>query len=231
MGYIPRYTTVAEVRTRTGLTSTEVSDSDLTQIIYFGESELDNLTGKRWDDANAYTEYFEPRTADVTETHLTSVILKYYPIQSITYCAFLNDDGSVEEALDTLSAAEITAGTYYSDDYWVNVAIGKLQFIDDEYPSSEERLKVSYTYGNSTIPSEIVRLAASISGMRAWTGFLGGNYNSLTNYSIPEQSVGKGDLYARGEGMMAGLKRDVDELLASPNVGRRSSTIFSVRAD
>ena len=141
---------------------------------------------------------------------------------------------SVVEAYSTLTSVQIAAGTYYTDDYWLDtmedpitgsvIPYGKITLITDEFPVGMNNIKVSYTYGYASVPVAVRDLATCLAGIRAWIRFMGGSYNYLNSYSIPQQSVSKGDFYDRGQKMIDQLTNESNRLL--DRIGRKASTVF-----
>jgi hypothetical protein len=238
MTYTAKYCDATSIYTRTGLS---VSDLDVTtndsQIIADAESELEFMTGRKWTTGNTKTEYFDGAKKDilgVSGTKSVSLNLTEYPIQSITEFKTLNTDGTTITSFDTLTSIEITAGTYDSSDYWLDtqedaitnllIPYGKITLKTNEFPVGIANIKVSYTYGYSTVPQAIKNLAVCLAGVRQWIAFLGGKYNFLNSYSIPQQSVQKGDFYARGNQMINSLTEEASRIL--DRIGRRPRRLF-----
>ena len=233
MAYSPVYTTTTNVYNKSGLSATEVDLSAKDDIIEDAEKELESLTGRKFTDANAITEVIKAPNKDIFENSSKTLKLNFYPVQSITSFTLLDTEGTVTETYDTLSSAEITAGTYFSDDYWVTTSTddlsntivpnGIVEMISLTF-TPKYRLKIAYTYGYSAVPTLIRTLASCLAGIRAWVTFLGGSYNRLDSYSIPQQGVSKGDFYSRGRQMIEHLSQEAKEIL--DRVGRRRDTIF-----
>jgi len=64
-----------------------------------------------------------------------------------------------------------------------------------------------------------------MAGIRAWIRFLGGQYNRVNDYSIPQQSINKGDFYMRGKQNIETMQNEIDRILE--RVGRRSRVLFT----
>jgi hypothetical protein len=239
MVYTLKYITSAtDVYTKSGLI---VSDIDLTsndyQLISESETELELITGRKFTNGNAITEYLDGRKKDIlgiSGQKTTTINLSNYPIQSITEFKTLNTDMSANTTFGTLTSAQIVAGTYYTTDYWLDVMedpinnliipYGKITLKVQEFPVGRDNIKVAYTYGYSTVPTAIKNLAVCFATIRAWISFLGGKYNFLESYSIPQQSVSKGALYDRGMIMINQLTEEANRLL--DRIGRKPRTVF-----
>jgi len=236
--YSPIYTTADLVYAKTGLSATEVDLTDesiMSATVEDAEKELEMLIGRKFTDANSFTEYLNIKyDEDIVGNQKTTVQLTHWPIQSISVLQRLDTDGDAEDTYDTLTSAEITAGTYASDDYWLDlsndsatnalVPNGKIIMKTDAFAKGTHKVKCTYTYGYSSVPVVVRDLATCLAGIRCWIRFLGGCYNRLNSYSIPQQSVNKGDFYARGKQNIDMLKEEADRLL--DRIGKKSRTFF-----
>lgn len=234
-----KYTTAANVYAKTGLSATEVNFTigSNANIINDAETELEVLTGRKFTNANAITEFIDgpqPDTIGYTGNKATSIRTSFYPIQSIT--GFEQDDvnGNAISTYATLTSVQIAAGTFSTTDYWLEtqqdplnnniIANGNVRLKVSTFNAGYQNIKISYTYGYSSVPYEVTALASCLAGIRAWVYFLGGNYNRLDSYAIPQQNVNKGDFYARGQSMIAQLTEEANRLL--DRVGRRPRILF-----
>ena len=96
--------------------------------------------------------------------------------------------------------------------------------VTEEIPPGNNNIQISYTYGYTTLPTQIRTLACCLAGIRAWVNFMGGSYNYLNSYSIPQQSVNKGDFYDRAQKNIEALTNEANGLL--DRVGRKPRTLF-----
>lgn len=238
MVYSAKYTNATSIYLKSGLTASEVDvTSNDSQLIKEAEAEVDAITGRFFGSAIAKTEFFNGPKKDIlgfSGQLARTIKVSAYPIQSITSLLILNTDGTTNTTYDTLSSAEITAGTFESADYWLEtsrddmtdtiIPTGKIILKNAEFPVGHNNIKVAYTYGYSSVPYQVADLAACLAGIRQWVNFLGGNYNRLDSYSIPQQSISKGDFYVRGEKAIQTLRDEADRLL--DRIGRRPRTLF-----
>jgi len=237
--YLPIYTSVNYIYAKTGLSSTEVdlSTEENSKIIEDSENEVEYLTGRKFTDGATKTEILSGAKKDIlgyAGQKSITINLTEYPVQSITECKTLNTDGTANTTYDTVSAAEIIAGTFESDDYWLEtiedplthtiIANGKIILKEEEFPVGNRNIKVSYTYGYGTVPVAIRDLATCLAGIRAWIRFLGGSYNYLNSYSIPQQNVNKGDFYQRGQNNIQNLTDEANRIL--DRIGRRPRILY-----
>lgn len=237
MVFTPIYTSATEVYNKTGLTATEVNLTTYDTILEDAEAELERITGRKFTTGNSRTEYLDGPKTDIlgiTGNKATTINLSNYPIQSIISFQILDTNMSATSTYGTLTSVQIAAGTYYTTDYWLDtmedpitgsiIPCGKITLISNNFPTGRNNIKVSYTYGYSSVPVAIRDLATCMAGIRAWIRFLGGSYNYLNSYSIPQQSVSKGDLYDRGQKMIDQLTLESNRLL--DRIGRKPSTVF-----
>lgn len=237
MTYTPIYTSVNAVYAKTGLSATEIDltdDNILRACIEEAEVEVEFLTGRKFTSGNAITEYYSSNGQDVIGNYQTTISILRYPIQSITAFQILNTDGTASSTFDTLTAVQIAAGTVSTDDYWLETKIDPLTMLSvpsgtvrlktDTFPKGNNNIKVSYTYGYTTVPVPVKGLATCLAGIKCWIRFLGGQYNRLDSYSIPQQSVNKGNFYQRGKQNIDLLQAEADNLLN--RIGRKLRTSF-----
>jgi len=225
MVYTAKYTDATSVYLKSGLL---VTDKDVTsnesQLINEAETELEVLTGRKFTTSISVTEYFDAPKKDIvglSGTFANSVRVTNYPILTVTEVKLLNVDGSVSK-------------TYASTDYWLETQIdpltnavinnGLIRLKTDTFPAGYQNIKVAYTYGYASVPQEVKTLACCLSAIRLWVSFLGGCYNRIDSYSIPQQNVSKGDFYARGKQMIETLREEAERLL--DRIGRRPRILF-----
>lgn len=221
------YCTVDQVRVKTGLTTSEISDNDIQLLINFADAEIDNRVGQKFASGTSVTEYYSIYTPKRADDILPNrILLKHYPVQSITSFTLINSSNTAYSTLDTLSSTEIDAGTYISDDYYCDVDTGIIELSSMSFDFVPDRAKITYTYGKSELPYIISELSACLTGIRAWINFLGGNYDRLNSYSLPEQSYDKGDFYGRGIKMIELLKGNAEELFNQ--IGRKQSSQIAI---
>lgn len=219
------YADIATIRLLSGLTTAEVSDANLTSLIALSDEEVERTTGKKYSSGNTVTEYVNfyqpPRYDDVYPNRLT---LKNTPVQSITSFLLLNSDGTTSATLANLSSANITAGTWITADYFLDPNIGVLELTSRTFGFVPTRAKITYTYGYSAVPVIVKQLSSTLATINAWVEFLGGKYNYLQSYSLPEQSYNKGDLFERGKKIIDTLNARADTMYSQ--LGRKQSSQF-----
>jgi hypothetical protein len=238
MVYTLIYTNAQSVYNKTGLTATEIDLAVNLDIIEDAELEVEYLTGRKFTNGATKTEFFNGENKDIigfSGNQCRTINTTEYPIQSVTEFKTLNADGSTSTTFANLTSVQIAAGTFNTADYWLEVSedflthtlipSGKVTLVSDIFPTGTNNIKISYTYGYSSVPTAIRDLASCLAGIRAWINFLGGNYNRLDSYSIPQQSVNKGDFYQRGEKMIEQLTNESERIL--DRIGRRSRVLFT----
>lgn len=237
MAYTFLYTSVAAIQAKTGLTNAEVdlTNDDIVRAVgEDAEKELEMLTGRKFTSGNADTEYLSTRGKDVTDNFQRTVVVTHFPIQSVVTFNLLDLDGNAISTFDPLTTAQIAAGDFDTAQYWLellndpltNVAAPTGKFILKVQTIAEgtNTVKLAYTYGYSAVPSVIRDLATCLAGVRCWLRFLGASYNRLNDYSIPQQTVSKGDFYQRGKQNIAMLTEEAERLL--DRIGRKPRTLF-----
>lgn len=228
------YCTYTNVYNRSGLSTTEVSSAIVNLLIVDAEAELEAITGRKFTNANTYTDFLSISDKDLVGNNQSRFMTTMWPLQSITECITLDQDGDTVDTFDTLSSAEIVAGTYESADYWVEVqndtmvnALKPTRRIVLKTKTLSEgvnKVKIAYTYGYTTVPVMITDLASAMAGIRAWISFLGGQYDNVNSYNLAEFAANKGDIYTKGLQNMTALRMKIDSLL--DRIGRKSRTLF-----
>jgi len=216
------YTTPALVRQKTGLTSSEITDDEIIVAISFSDSEIENTTGQKFGNGITATEYYSyyppKRVDDVLPNRL---MLKHFPVQSITSFLILDSTGDTSSTLANLSAAEILADTWQTADYFIDPLIGNIELSSQVFGFVPKRAKISYTYGTPTLAPFITELSACLAGMAVTVKYLGGNYDRVNSYTVPEQTYNKGDFYDRGIKIIKQLEKKSESLYKQ--IGKKQS--------
>jgi hypothetical protein len=228
-----KYCSEQDVYNRAGLTATEVNLTTNTNIIYDSEAELELITGRKFTDSNSVTEYISGPDKDIlgiSGNKARSIVISNYPIQTITQFLQLNSDGTTQTTYATWAGS-----TFETTDYWLEsmedqitnneIAYGKLTFKNTDVQPGIRNYKVAYTYGYASVPADVKTLCECLAGVRMWIQFMGGKYNRLDNYSIPQQTANRGDLFYRGNEMIKHLTEEANRLLT--RIGKRGSYLFA----
>lgn len=173
------YITTDDVYRATGLSSTVVSEDYVNSFIDEAESIVERFLNTS----------YQPEGVTETDLYLegtgTDVIfLPRTPIKSISALAI---------SLDGSNYTTITVATNLW--YWANS--GKVQLknsaevttFDNTYPQS---VKITYVYGSTPDPS-IKRFTAIVCGLNCLTAQMGGTFDDITSYQLPELSASKGE--------------------------------------
>jgi hypothetical protein len=222
------YCTAQDVYDRTGLSNTEVLSSIVTTFCQYADEEINQTTKQHWDDANVSTEYFNvypPKRADDIEPN--RILLGHYPVLSLSQVLMLDSAGTASTTLSSITAASISSGTTITTDYFVDPTTGLIELTSRAFEFVPRKAKVVYTYGYFTVPTIVKEISVCLAGARAWANFLGGNFNRLNSYTVPEQSFSKGDFYARGAQMIETLNKKAEELFNQIGKKQRSAISFT----
>ena len=193
------YSTSSQVYVLGGFSSTEVSQANVETLIAFTDSEIDSLFNRSFGDETAFTEYISmylPKRAD--DICPNRIMTSYYPLQAITEFLLLTSTSSTNATLATLSSTMMEINNWQTDDYFVDPRIGLIELNTRTLQFSPSKAKISGTYGYSETPTYVQELSAVMTAIRAWVNFLGGNYDRLNKYKLPEQEYDLGDFYERG---------------------------------
>ncbi|HEU04633.1 hypothetical protein LCGC14_2520850 [marine sediment metagenome] len=193
------YSVSSQVYVLGGFSITEVSQANIETLIAFTDAEIDSLFNRSFDDETAFTEYISlylPKRADDIEPN--RIVTSYYPIQSISEFILLTSTSSTTTTLATLSSTMMKINQWQTADYFIDPTIGLIELSSRTLQYSPSKAKIRGTYGYTTVPVYVQELSAILTAIRAWVNFLGGNYDRLNRYKLPEQEYDKGDFYDRG---------------------------------
>lgn len=228
------YCSTDDVYNVSGLDSDDIGTSVVTELILDAEAELESVTGRKFTNANSVTEYHSMRDKDLVGNFQSTFQTSHWPLQSVTEFKILDQDGDATSTFDTLTASEITANTYSTDDYWLDVSTdstnlkvipyGKVTLKTKTFPEGVNNVKIVYTYGYSSVPRMVQQLAAYMSAVRVWIWMLGGNFDSANQYHLGEFQVHKGELYMEGKNNLRMCQERIESLMA--RIGRKQKTVF-----
>ena len=236
---VGKYCLNTDVYQKTGLSSSEVSTTIVDAMILDAEAELEMLTARVFTNNNSYTDWLNTKDKDIIGNYSTTFVATHYPIQSVTVCNLLDIDGNTTESFATLTAVQIASGVYDTVDYWLDTIndpltngpspYGKFILKTVTIPKGTHTIKVTYTYGYSSVPQSIKNVSCCLAGIRIWLAFMGASYNRLDSYSIPQQSVNKGQFYQRCQDNIKLLTEEALRLL--DRIGRKPRTFFCATGD
>jgi len=236
---VAKYCTYTDVYNKTGLSTSEVGSAIVDALILDAEAELEMQAGRVFTNANSITEYLSTKDKDIIGNYASSFQLSHYPVQSITLCNIVDIDGNATSTFDTMTSAEIIAHTYESEDYWLQtmndpvtnsiIPNGKITLKESTIAKGTNNVKVSYTYGYSSVPQVIWNLAVCLSAIRVWITFMGGQYDRITSYNIPQQGVVKGDIYQRGQQQINMINEEANRLFN--RIGKKTLSFFASSGD
>jgi len=186
------------------------------EMILDAESEVDLWTGKTYE-STEYTEYQEgsPRQANITGTvdegvysdipveEQREILLEHYPVISITSLTTLDDDG---DTVDTLTE---------NTEYHLFKDAGKIWIYSSKIPygDNKKKIKIVYNAGTETVPRIVQRLTSVIAAVNLLVYQMGGTYNDVTSYTLPEGiSVALGEPYTQIRETMNRLEKERDRL-------------------
>jgi len=222
------YCDTDDVRRVTSLESSVVSDADVEEMILDAEAYVDEWTGKKYE-STVYTEYHEGsrRTAEVTDSvkegafydipieEERMILLNNYPVISITSLLWLDDDGETNTTL------------VENTDYHLWTETGKIWMFTKKIPFGMNKLKVKIVYnaGTATVPRNIQRLTSVIAGINMLVYQIGGTYNDVTSYSLPDGiNVALGEPWTQIRETIVRLEKERDRLFNI--VGRKTRSVI-----
>lgn len=196
------------------MTTTEISDDNVTVLINFSDSEIDSLFNRSFANGTEFTEYISmylPKRAD--DIAPNRFITSYYPIQSITEFLLLDSVGTTTTTLSEINTTTISEKNLQTPHYFIEPEYGLIELTTSTIQYSPSKAKITGTYGYSETPTYVQELSSILTAIRGWINFLGGNYNRLNKYEVPEQKYDKGDFYDRGMKMIDSLTTRANTLV------------------
>ncbi|MCK5019043.1 MAG: hypothetical protein KAS32_18425 [Candidatus Peribacteraceae bacterium] len=86
---------------------------------------------------------------------------------------------------------------------------GEITFIAKTIPDGTRNVKVRYKYGSATVPKKVRELSASLAGCACFFAMIGGSFDDVTSYTIPEMSVSKGEPYTNMRAAIIELQKKI----------------------
>jgi len=219
------YGSIAQVRVLTGLTTVEVPDASITTLLGLADAEIDSLFNRGFGDANAQVDYLSvylPKRAD--DLMPNRIMLSKYPVESVTQFLLLDSSGTTTSTLATITTTNISNKNWQTTDYYIDADTGVIELTSQTVQYAPSRAKITYTYGYSTVPVYVQELSATIAAIRSWLTFMGGNYDRLNSYKLPEMEFDKGDFYKRGQEAISLLTNKANDLASL--IGEKYKTQF-----
>lgn len=196
------YCTSSDVYRLAGISSSVVSEENVNEHILEAQSEIDLY----------FNTTFE--TASVTETldgnGTNKLMLMYYPISSLTSL--------------TIDGTSVTTSKVY-----LYSNIGKIQLKSDAeqtvfLDTEPQQVVITYVYGYNWDFSNIYsnpkayvirKLCSIIAGKMSLIAQIGGTYDDVTSYNLPEFSASKGEPYTNIREALTRLDNEYKRLVES----------------
>lgn len=222
------YSTSAQVYVVTGLSATEVSGTNVVQMITYADAEIDSLFKRSFSNGTVQTEYvsvYLPKRAD--DIAPNRIVLSKYPVQSVTSFILLDSSGTTTTTLSTIPWTSVVDKNLQNGDYYLDPDTGIIELNTRTLQFAPSRAKIGYTYGYSGTPAYIQELSTLLAGIRIWVEFAGGNYDRLNSYKLPEQEYVKGDFTIRVTDMVERMKKRAQELESLIGEKYKTQIMFS----
>ena len=198
---------------KAGVDSTVIGEGDVADFIKESDAEIRAMYQKLFANATTETEWIDIENLDEDED-IDAIFLDNRPVQSITSL----------ESYDT-SGTLIT--TWTASDYWLDSGMGRIRLVSKTFAHQNHRVKVVYTYGYTTVPTNIAALSATISTMRVLIKQIGGTYDDVTSYSLPSGvTIGVGEPYMNMTRAIEKLKDEKDRLINAIGQLRTSTLVI-----
>lgn len=200
------YSDQGEVYAKAQVTSSQIATADVYVAMRDTDAWIDELYGKSFHNAQAQTDWFDTddESADwETETiplpNVDRIFLTKRPVQSIT-------------SLQEYDTSNTLVKTYATSEYWLESSTGIITLIEDTFLNQRHRVKVVYTYGYSSTPTNIRHLANVQSAIFALREHLAKKWEMPTSVGLPNDSQG-GSIQDNIIKTIKQLEREKGELL------------------
>jgi len=165
------YCTTMDVYRKAGIDSTVVGEGDVADFIKESDAEIRAMYQKSFANATTETQWIDIENLDEDED-IDTIFLDLRPVQSIT-------------SLVSYDASGTLIITWSASDYWLDSGMGRIRLTSKTFAHQNHRVKAVYTYGYTTVPTNIAALSATISALRMLIDQIGGQYDDVTSYSLP----------------------------------------------
>ena len=86
---------------------------------------------------------------------------------------------------------------------------GEVSFMSKTIPDGIKNIKIRYKYGATSVPKKVRELSASLAACACFYKLIGGSFDDVTSYSIPEMSVSKGEPYTNMRAAIIELQKKI----------------------
>ena len=188
-----------DVYRATGLTSATISTTDVDAFIYEAEEWIDD-----WFDTTFSTRSVT-ETRDGTGTR--DMFLGWYP-------KVFQDAAPVL----TITALAIDGVSVTPAKVYVYPESGRIILKDNAEVTTftatkPQQVVVTYSYGCASVPKVIKQLTTMVAGIHALIEQIGGTWDDVTSYNLPEFSANKGEPYANIRETITKLDARLKEIL------------------
>lgn len=186
------YTTSQDVYRTAGITTSEVSEDAVNDFIEQAEDYVESRLGTTFQSGG------KTKTETIDGTGTDTLFLENYPIKSLTS---LTIDG------DTVTPSNV----------YIYSNIGKLKLKDaaevNTFKDHEPQL-ITLTYVYGVEPSQRIRRFTNIiAAMMTLISQIGGTFNDVTSYQLPELSASKGEPYTNIRETVQRLRDEAQRML------------------
>lgn len=100
---------------------------------------------------------------------------------------------------------------------------GRVTFIRDRFPNGVRNIRVDYTYGSSSVPTDIQELAAILTTLRVFVSISGGSFDDVTGYTMGSKQVSIGEAWVNIREVLTQMEKRKEAILV--NRGKRNTVI------
>lgn len=199
---MPEYTTATDVFRHAGIDSTVVSVVDIDAHIDEAEAWVDNHL------QTTFTAGGRTRTEKREGNNEDFLNLERYGKNWIDADALL-----IVNTL-TVNGTVVTPSTLFIYEDEGKIALGDDSEVSFFPFTKRQEIEVNYTYGHTAIPRIIQQITAVVAAISALAEQIGGTFDDVTSYQLPEFSASKGEPFTNIRETIVRLQNKLDRLMA-----------------
>jgi hypothetical protein len=205
------YCSVATVKAKLGASKMTMTDDDIRQSIREAMGEVDQVVGRTFTNANEKVEWFSTDQPNPNYA-VNKLFLTYLPVQNVT-------------TLEEYDTSKTLVNTVSTADYWVDTN-GIVELTTDTFTHQRNRVKITYTYGYSSVPIKVSKLCSVIAQINVLLEYMIQQDSAITAYSVGDINTSIGESYVTTERAMARLEKEKATIIKE--IGNLRTDIFIV---
>jgi hypothetical protein len=153
-----------------------ITEANITSHIEDAESEIDRICNTKFA-STSVTEYYDGND-------MRTLILRHFPVISVTSLSIRGTAITVATKLHVYTGMEGAGKITLDSEAEVST------FESDVDP---KQITIAYTYGYASVPAIVKKATANIAARSLLIQQVGGTYDDLTSFSVPEMTASLGE--------------------------------------